>query len=53
MGEWTEYARFTNADRYMQYNLNDKENDLLKKKEQEIRSISGKLVEIHNSVYSD
>nr|WP_317378783.1 helix-turn-helix transcriptional regulator [uncultured Faecalimonas sp.] len=48
-GEWEETDRLNITEN----NLNDKENDLLKKKEKEIRSISGKLVEIHNSVYSD
>lgn len=48
-GEWTETDRL----KITENNLNDTENDLLKQKENEIRSISGKLVEIHNSVYSD
>lgn len=48
-GEWTETERLN----IVENSLNDKENELLKEKKKEIRSISGKLVEIHNSVYSD
>lgn len=48
-GEWTE----TDSLKVVEDNLNDKEKDLLKEKEKEIRSISKRLVEIHNSVYFD
>lgn len=47
-GSWTE----TGALDVMESNLNDKEKDLLNKNIEEIREVSKRLLEIHNSVYS-